>query len=123
MRDLCHAVIEGLGLENDGLFKVAMALEALALESSYFVDNKLYPNVDFYSTILYMALGIPPSMFACVLALARTAGWMAQWEEMLSDPEYKIARPRQLYTGVGRRRLTLSPRSRTDADPACGTLT
>ncbi len=110
MREVCGEVLQELGLENDRLFRMAMALEKVALEDPYFVEHKLYPNVDFYSGIVLKALGIPASMFACIYVLARTVGWMAQWEEMLVDPEYKIARPRQLYTGVSRRHLmALSP--------------
>ena len=105
LREVCDELVQELGLENQRLFQVAKALEKTALEDPYFVENKLYPNVDFYSAIVQKALGIPASMFACIFALARTAGWMAQWEEMLGDPEYKIARPRQLYTGVNRRSL------------------
>jgi citrate synthase len=109
MREVCDEVVHELGLENQRLFKVAKTLERITLEDPYFVEEKLYPNVDFYSAILLKALGIPSSMFACIFALARTAGWMAQWEEMLADPEYKIARPRQLYTGVDRRQLLALP--------------
>lgn len=108
MRAVCNELLEELGLENHRLFKVAKALEKNALEDPYFVENKLYPNLDFYSAIVQKALGIPASMFTCIIALARTAGWMAQWEEMLSDPEYKIARPRQIYIGVNRRNLSSS---------------
>ncbi|HWH40165.1 MAG TPA: citrate/2-methylcitrate synthase, partial [Usitatibacter sp.] len=79
--------------------KLAMALEKIALEDEYFVSRKLYPNVDFYSGIVQSALGIPTSMFTCIFALARTVGWIAQWNEMISDPEQKIGRPRQLYVG------------------------
>jgi len=92
-----------LGLENDRLFKLAKALEKIALEDDYFIEKKLYPNVDFYSGIVQKALGIPTSMFTCIFALARTVGWITQWEEMITDPEYKIGRPRQLYTGAARR--------------------
>jgi citrate synthase len=110
LREVCDEILPELGLEDHRLFKVARALEKVALEDPYFVEHKLYPNVDFYSGILQKALGIPPSMFACTLALARTPGWMAHWEEMLDDAEFKIARPRQLYTGVSRRHLmALSP--------------
>ena len=105
IRDRCKDVLRELDLENDRLFRLAMALEKMALEDRYFVDKKLYPNMDFYSALTLKALGIPASMFACVYALARTVGWMAQWEEMLVDPEYKIARPRQLYTGMDRRQV------------------
>ena len=103
MRKVCNEVLKELGLENDRLFKLAMELEKIALEDPYFVEKKLYPNVDFYSGIVQKALGIPTSMFTCIFALARTVGWITQWEEMITDPEYKIGRPRQLYTGVARR--------------------
>ncbi|HWA14512.1 MAG TPA: citrate synthase [Burkholderiales bacterium] len=103
MRETCYEVLGELGLENDRLFKLAMALEKVALEDDYFVSRKLYPNVDFYSGIVQRALGIPVSMFTCIFALARTVGWIAQWNEMISDPEQKIGRPRQLYTGPARR--------------------
>jgi citrate synthase len=99
MRETCHEVLTELGLHDDRLFKLAMALEKIALEDDYFVQRKLYPNVDFYSGIVQRALGIPTSMFTCIFALARTVGWIAQWTEMISDPEYKIGRPRQLYNG------------------------
>jgi citrate synthase len=103
MRQICHEVLQELGLENDRLFKLAMALEKIALEDEYFVEKKLYPNVDFYSGIVQRAIGIPTSMFTCIFALARTVGWFTQWEEMITDPEYKIGRPRQLYVGAPRR--------------------
>ena len=103
MRKVCNEVLKELGLENDRLFKLAMELEKIALEDPYFVEKKLYPNVDFYSGIFQKALGIPTSMFTCIFALARTVGWMTQWEEMITDPEYKIGRPRQLYVGAAKR--------------------
>ena len=103
MRKVCYDVLNELGLENDRLFKLAMELEKIALEDPYFVEKKLYPNVDFYSGIVQKAIGIPTSMFTCIFALARTVGWMTQWEEMITDPEYKIGRPRQLYMGAARR--------------------
>ncbi|MBN8454782.1 citrate synthase [Accumulibacter sp.] len=103
MRTVCSDVLSELGLQNDRLFKLAMELEKIALEDEYFIDKKLYPNVDFYSGIVQKALGIPTSMFTCIFALARTVGWMTQWEEMINDPEYKIGRPRQLYIGAARR--------------------
>jgi citrate synthase len=105
MRETCHEVLEELGLANDRLFKLAIALEKIALEDDYFVGRKLYPNVDFYSGIVQRALGIPTSMFTCIFSLARTVGWIAQWQEMISDPEYKIGRPRQLYRGAARREV------------------
>jgi len=103
MRETCHEVLSELGLHDDRLFKLAMALEKIALEDDYFVSRKLYPNVDFYSGIVQRALGIPNNMFTCVFALARTVGWVAQWNEMVGDPEQKIGRPRQLYTGPAQR--------------------
>jgi citrate synthase len=99
MRETCHEVLNELGLENDRLFKLAMELERIALEDEYFVEKKLYPNVDFYSGIVQRAMGIPTNMFTCIFALARTVGWIAQWNEMISDSEQKIGRPRQLYVG------------------------
>jgi citrate synthase len=103
MRETCHEVLGELGLHNDRLFKLAIELERIALEDDYFVQRKLYPNVDFYSGIVQRALGIPVSMFTCIFSLARTVGWIAQWQEMISDPEYKIGRPRQLYKGATKR--------------------
>ena len=105
MRKICAEVLQELGLENDRLFKLAMELERIALEDDYFIEKKLYPNVDFYSGIVQKAIGIPTSMFTCIFALARTVGWMVQWEEMIADPEYKIGRPRQLYVGAERRNV------------------
>ena len=99
MRETCYEVLNELGLENDPLFKLAMELEKVALEDEYFVSRKLYPNVDFYSGIVQRALGIPTSMFTCIFAMARTVGWIAQWNEMIADPEQKIGRPRQLFVG------------------------
>lgn len=103
MRKTCHEVLDVLGLNDDPIFKLAMALEKIALEDEYFVSRKLYPNVDFYSGIVMRAMGIPNSMFTAIFALARTAGWIAQWSEMHSDPDAKIGRPRQLYTGSNKR--------------------
>ena len=94
-----------LGLENDPLFKLAMALEKIALEDDYFVQRKLYPNVDFYSGIVQRAIGIPVSLFTAIFALARTVGWIAQLNEMIGDPEYKIGRPRQLFNGATSRNV------------------
>jgi citrate synthase len=105
MRETCHEVLAELGLQDDPLFKLAMTLEKIALEDEYFVSRKLYPNVDFYSGIVQRALGIPTEMFTCIFALARTVGWIAQWEEMITDPEYKIGRPRQLYVGETSRKV------------------
>jgi citrate synthase len=103
MRETCHEVLDELGLHDDPLFKLAMELERIALEDEYFIEKKLYPNVDFYSGIVMRAMGIPNSMFTAIFALARTAGWVAQWKEMISGHDHKIARPRQLYTGSVRR--------------------
>ncbi|MBD9358401.1 citrate synthase [Methylomonas albis] len=100
MRQTCHEVLDELNLNDDRLFKLAMELERIALEDPYFVEKKLYPNVDFYSGIVLRALGIPTDMFTAIFALARSVGWIAQWDEMISDPELKIGRPRQLYKGV-----------------------
>jgi citrate synthase len=99
MRETCYEVLGELGLGNDPLFKLAMSLEKIALEDEYFVARKLYPNVDFYSGIVQRAIGIPVQLFTAVFALARTIGWIAQLNEMIGDPEYKIGRPRQLYSG------------------------
>jgi citrate synthase len=103
MRETCHEVLNELGLHNDRIFKLALALEKIALEDEYFVSRKLYPNVDFYSGIVQRALGIPVAMFTCIFSLARTIGWIAQWQEMITDPEYKIGRPRQLFKGATKR--------------------
>jgi len=103
MQESCREVLSALGLENDPLFKLAMALEKIALEDDYFVQRKLYPNVDFYSGIVQRAIGIPTSMFTAIFALARTVGWIAQLDEMIGDPDYKIGRPRQLFTGSTQR--------------------
>jgi citrate synthase len=103
MRQTCHEVLDELGLHDDPLFRIALKLEKIALEDEYFIQKRLYPNVDFYSGIVLRALGIPTSMFTAIFALARTAGWIAQWNEMIESPGHKIARPRQLYTGPQRR--------------------
>ena len=103
MQETCDEVLKELGLENDPLFKLAKALEKIALEDDYFVSRKLYPNVDFYSGIVQRAIGIPVNLFTGIFALARTVGWIAQLNEMISDPEYKIGRPRQLFTGAAKR--------------------
>ena len=105
MKKTCDEVLDELGLNNEPLFKLARTLERIALEDEYFIDKKLYPNVDFYSGIVMRALGIPNSMFTAVFALARTAGWIAHWNEMMTSTENKIGRPRQVYTGKTRRNL------------------
>jgi citrate synthase len=103
IRSMCYRVLEKMGKSNDRLFELALKLEEIALRDDYFVSRKLYPNVDFYSGIIYSALGIPRSMFTVMFAIARTAGWVAHWQEMVSDPHMRIGRPRQLYTGPTKR--------------------
>ena len=103
MRETCYEVLKELNLENDPMFRMALELEQIALSDEYFIERKLYPNVDFYSGIVLRALGIPANMFTAFFAVARTIGWISQWNEMISDPERKIGRPRQLYQGEKRR--------------------
>ena len=103
MRESCHEVLDELGIENEPLLELAMELERIALEDDYFVERRLYPNVDFYSGIIFKAIGIPVSMFTVLFAVARTVGWVAQWNEMVEDPNQRIGRPRQLYTGYEQR--------------------
>jgi citrate synthase len=103
MQATCHEVLDEVGHGDDPLLKVAMELERIALSDEYFIERKLYPNVDFYSGITLRALGFPPEMFTVLFAVARTVGWISQWKEMIEDPAYKIGRPRQLYTGAGPR--------------------
>ena len=103
MREQCYAVLDALGKRDEPLLKVALELERIALQDEYFVEKKLYPNIDFYSGITLSALGFPTDMFTALFALARTVGWVAQWKEMIEDPEQKIGRPRQLYTGAPQR--------------------
>ncbi len=105
MRATCYEVLEELGLHDDKLFKLALELERIALEDPYFIEKKLYPNVDFYSGIVLHALGIPTNMFTAIFAMGRSIGWIAHWDEMISDPDQRIGRPRQLYTGETRRDL------------------
>ena len=127
MRETCHEVLTELGLHDDPLFKLAMSLEKIALEDDYFVSRKLYPNVDYYSGIVQKAIGIPVPLFTAIFALARTVGWIAQLNEMIADPEYKIGRPRQLYTGAdaphggAARAAGLSPR-RSNGRPQAARL-
>jgi citrate synthase len=102
MRQTCHEVLEALHIE-DPLLDLAMELERIALEDPYFVEKKLYPNVDFYSGIILKAMGFPTSMFTVLFAVARTVGWISHWNEMIEDPSQKIGRPRQLYTGPTKR--------------------
>jgi citrate synthase len=112
IRAMCYRVLDKLGIGNDPVFELALTLEEIALKDDYFVSRKLYPNVDFYSGIIYSALGIPRSMFTVLFAIARTAGWVAHWQEMVADPHMRIGRPRQLYAG---------PRQR-DYQPIAGRL-
>ncbi len=99
----CHDVLEELGIKGDPLLDLAMELEKIALNDPYFVDRKLYPNVDFYSGIILKAMGFPTSMFTALFAVSRTVGWVSQWKEMMEDPQQRIGRPRQIYTGAPRR--------------------
>jgi len=100
MQKTCNEVLDELGVRDEPLLELAMELERIALEDPYFVEKKLYPNVDFYSGIIFRAMGIPVSMFTVLFAVARTVGWVAQWNEMIADPHQKIGRPRQLFTGA-----------------------
>ena len=103
MQQTCHEVLDIVGKRNEPLLQVAMELEKIALEDDYFVSKKLYPNIDFYSGITLNALGFPTEMYTVLFALARTVGWIAQWEEMTTDPTQRIGRPRQVYTGAASR--------------------
>ena len=103
MQKTCHQVLSELGVKDDPMLEVAMELERIALSDEYFIERRLYPNVDFYSGITLKAMGFPVSMFTVLFAVARTVGWISQWKEMIEDPSYKIGRPRQLYTGAPRR--------------------
>ena len=103
IREMCHEVLSKLGNDNDPMFELALRLEEIALNDEYFIERKLYPNVDFYSGLIYKALGIPTNMFTVMFAIARTVGWVAQWMEMISEKNQRIGRPRQLYVGATRR--------------------
>jgi citrate synthase len=103
LREACHEVLDELGIRDEPLLELAMELERIALKDDYFIEKKLYPNVDFYSGIILKAMGFPTSMFTVLFAIARTVGWVAQWNEMIEDPTQKIGRPRQLYTGPTQR--------------------
>ena len=103
IQQACHDVLKELGIEGDPLLDLAMALEKIALTDPYFIDRKLYPNVDFYSGIILKAMGFPTSMFTALFALSRTVGWISQWQELIEDPEQRIGRPRQIYTGPAER--------------------
>ena len=106
MRDSCHEVLNNLGIKNEPLLDLAMELEDIALKDEYFIEKKLYPNVDFYSGIILKAMGFPTSMFTVLFAVARTVGWISQWKEMIEDPLQRIGRPRQLYIGPAERSYT-----------------
>ena len=111
LRKSCHKVLKELGIDNDPQLELAMELERIALDDDYFVERNLYPNVDFYSGIIYRAMGIPVSMFTVIFAMARTVGWISQWNEMIQEPVQRIGRPRQLYSGHKTRNyLTMSKR-------------
>jgi len=103
IREMCHKVLKNMGQQDNPLFDLALQLEEIALKDEFFVERKLYPNVDFYSGIIYKALGIPSSMFTVMFAVARAVGWVSHWEEMITDPQGRIGRPRQLYTGSAAR--------------------
>jgi len=105
MREMCHGVLNYLGIKEDPYFKIALELEERALKDDYFIDRKLYPNVDFYTGIVLNAIGIPKTMFTVIFALARSIGWITQWREMMSEPQIKIGRPRQLYVGFKEREM------------------
>jgi citrate synthase len=107
MQETCHEVLDSLGVKDQNILKVAMELERIALQDDYFIEKKLYPNIDFYSGITLRAMGFPLSMFTVLFAVARTVGWVAQWKEMIEDPEQKIGRPRQLYIGATERPYVL----------------
>ena len=102
----CHEVLDELGIDDEPLLDIAVELERIALEDEYFVRKKLYPNVDFYSGIIFKAMGIPTSLFTVLFAVARTVGWVAQWNEMIEDPSQRIGRPRQLFVGDTKRKYT-----------------
>jgi len=103
IRKMCHEVLAKLGDANDPMFELALRLEEIALKDDYFIERKLYPNVDFYSGLIYRAIGIPTNMFTVMFSIARTVGWVAQWMEMISEHDQRIGRPRQLYTGPKQR--------------------
>jgi len=119
LRRRCYEVLEALGQRDDPLLELAMELERIALEDEYFIERKLYPNVDFYSGIIFRALGLPPAMFTPVFAVARTVGWVAHWNEMMTDPETRLSRPRQLYAGPAERPL-VPVRERPAHEPLVG---
>ena len=114
MQKTTHEVLGELGIKDDPMLDVAMELEKIALTDDYFIEKKLYPNIDFYSGITLKALGFPTTMFTVLFAVARTVGWIAQWKEMIEDPHQKIGRPRQLYTGAPRATTCRSPSASLD---------
>ncbi len=118
IREMCHKVLARLGQTDNPLFELALRLEEIALKDEYFIARKLYPNVDFYSGVIYSALGIPRSMFTVMFAIARTAGWVAHWQEMIADPAMKIGRPRQFYTGPTQREYVDVDKRGVDGPPA-----
>ena len=103
IREVCYQVLDRCADANNPMFELALRLEEIALRDEYFIERKLYPNVDFYSGIIYRALGIPENMFTVMFAIARSAGWVAHWLEMMAEPKQRIGRPRQLYRGAPRR--------------------
>jgi citrate synthase len=105
MEKTCHEVLKELKIKDEPLLDLALELEQIALNDAYFVDRKLYPNVDFYSGIILKAMGFPTSMFTVLFAVARTVGWISQWNELIEDKQQKIGRPRQIYTGADRRKF------------------
>ena len=109
LRLRCYEVLDALGQRDDPLLELAMELERVVLADDYFIERKLYPNVDFYSGIIFRALGLPPAMFTPVFAVARTVGWVAHWNEMIADPETRLFRPRQLYNGPAERPVVPIP--------------
>ncbi len=117
IRKMCHKVLQRLGKENDPLFELAIELEQIALNDPYFQEKKLYPNVDFYSGIIYQALGLRPSIFTVMFAIARCVGWVAHWQEMVNDPDHRIGRPRQIYTGAQQRQYVPLEQRDTKASP------
>jgi citrate synthase len=106
IREMCHRVLNQMGQTDTPVFDLALKLEEIALKDEYFLEKQLYPNVDFYSGVIYRALGIPPSMYTVMFAIARSVGWVAHWQEMIIDPETRIGRPRQLYIGSQERDYT-----------------
>ena len=122
MQKTCHEVLDAVGHGDDPILKVALELERIALSDDYFIQKKLYPNIDFYSGITLKALGFPTDMFTVLFAIARTVGWIAQWKEMIEDPSQRIGRPRQLYTGATERSLRADGRGARRRSSSVGKL-